>query len=160
MNIQQPTIETKIPDEVRKATETARENLIILQADGVRLNKAKATLDRAIITANEALADVTDKISKSETKLDGLTKDISSLQNHKQEWEDLKLERDKKHQESLDVVSARETAIQERENVASENEAELTERSLSITLKEKLLEEQGQELTKKAEAIKKLSGEL
>jgi len=160
MNIQQPTIETKIPDEVRKATETARENLIILQADGVRLNKAKATLDRAIITANEALADVTDKISKSETKLDGLTKDISSLQNHKQEWEDLKLERDKKYQESLDIVTAREIAVQERENVASENEAELTERSLSITLKEKLLEEQGQELTKKAEAIKKLSGEL
>ena len=80
MQTSQPENNIKLPEDVQKAVDAARDNVTVLQAEAARLGRIKQGLDRNIVTAQGALKDTETKIEVATEKLETVKKETATAQ--------------------------------------------------------------------------------
>lgn len=125
--------------DVEKALEAARNNVSVLEAESVRLDRLVTAQKRELISQEGAKRDIEDQITIAEGKLSILETQIDSLKKSKSVIEaevEAKgkelVEREKEiaHRESL--LTGREAAVEVREKKIEQSEKDLVTRTSSF----------------------------
>jgi len=160
MQTQQPTINMAVPDEVQKATEKCRDNLVILQADVASHSRIKGSLERDIVQAKESLNYVESLIKKASAIKQEIEDDVVLLKKEKTMFINSKKDREavaeaeiKKIDNIKENLNSLRLEIEEKEIKSNDRMIELDNREKTLSIKEKELNDREEKIKELVKAL-------